>query len=380
MIRKILALIFIMTFFSSCSYIIPQSGPSTSTIMLSELTDENLTVIQLNPAFASLLNQSKENISEKINLFKTERYSPVIDKGDVLQVVIYESPPPVLFAESSTLTSGGVYAFNVPPQIVDDKGCITVPFIGRVYVKGKRIDEIINDIEENLKGKANNPQAVVQIVDFGSSYVTVFGNVAQSKKISLTYTNSTLLDILASAGGVTSPINKTIIQIDRGGRKLSIPLEDIIKNPELNTNVRPGDIITVAFKTQSATFLGASGKNDELEFEAKGINLSQGLGRAGGLQDDRAHAKGLFVFRFEDRDILEKAGIKPRGVAQDGKVPIIYNIDMTDTVSIFTLKNFYLKDGDIIYVATAPLIQYQKFLQMINATISPIFMIERMGK
>ncbi len=376
---KKLMILFIILFLPACSYFIPQSGPTTMTIMQSEMTDENFTVIKLNPSVALLLNQT-ESISKKINLFKTEKYSPVIDKGDVLQIVIYESPPPVLFAESSTFTSGGVYAFGVPPQIVDDAGYINVPFIGRVYVKGKKIDEIIKDIEGSLKNKANNPQVVVQIVDFGSSYVTVFGHVAQSRKIPLTYTNTTLLDILASAGGVTSPINKTIVQIDRGGIKLSIPLEDVIKNPEYNINVKPADIITVVFKTQSATFLGASGRNEELEFEAKGITLSQGLGRVGGLQDDRAHAKGLFIFRFEEREVLEKAGIKPRGVTQDGKVPTIFNIDMSDTESIFTLKNFYLKDGDIVYVATAPLVQYQKFLQMINATISPIFMIERMGK
>ena len=371
----------IFLFLPACSYFIPQSGPTTATIMQAEQADNNITVVKLTPALAMVLGNTKDNIKERLNLFKTEKYSPSIDKGDVLQIVIYESPPPVLYAESSTLTSGGVFAFSVPPQIVDDFGYINVPFVGRVvYVKGKKPHEIAREIEKNLKDKANNPQVLVQIADFASSYVTVFGHVAQSRKIALTYTNTTLLDVLASAGGVTSPVNKTIIQIDRQGNKISIPLEDIIKNPEYNINVKPGDIITVSFKTQLATFLGASGRNEEIEFEAKGITLSQGLGRAGGLQDDRAHAKGLFIFRFEEKNVHEKAGLKPSGVAQDGKVPTIYNIDMSDAESLFTLKNFYLKDGDIVYVATAPLIQYQKFLQLINATISPIFMIERIGR
>ncbi|MCX8077012.1 MAG: hypothetical protein N3C57_08285 [Aquificaceae bacterium] len=132
----------------------------------------------------------------------------------------------------------------------------------------------------------------------------MLGHVKEQRTVPLSYHISTLMDVLSLVGGPTTPISKTMVRIDREGRRVEFPLEAVIKNPEYNIYMQPGDVITLVYKTQSATFLGASGKNEELEFEAMGINLSQALGRVGGLQDDRAHAKGLFVFRLEDIEIL----------------------------------------------------------------------------
>jgi hypothetical protein len=61
-------------------------------------------------------------------------------------------------------------------------------------------------------------------------------------------------------------------------------------------------VSTAFYQPFSFTALGASGKNDEINFEAPGISLTQALGRIGGVQDSRADVKGVFVFRFEEPD------------------------------------------------------------------------------
>ena len=367
---------------SGCVHFFPQIGPTTAAIKNEFEENRYITLVELDPQLVTLFQPKGDNYERELQTFLTEKYTPVINAGDVIEINIYETPPAVLFTSQDLIpTSSGVSSFSVPPQMVDDRGYITVPFVGRIKVKEKRPEEVAQEIEKALSEKAHKPQVVVRILNFTSSFVSVFGQVKESKKVPLTYTNTTLLDVLSSAGGVTSPINKTLIQVDRNGHRIFLPLELIMKDPKYNIYLKPGDIVTVIYKTQYATFLGASGRNEDLEFEAMGISLAQALGRVGGLKEDTAHAKGLFVFRFEDKDILEKAKIPYKAYTKkDDKVPVVYNIDLSKPESLFVLKKFTLKDGDLVYIATAPSVQLQKFLQFVSSTIQPVFMIERMGK
>lgn len=378
-IKKILLFLVIISLFSGCSSFFPQVGPTTHSILHS--SNPYITLVELNPQLTSIFQQFVNNYETQIEYFFSKKYVPVIGTGDILEITIYETPPAVLFNVAIISGSGSTQGFAVPPQIVDDEGYITVPFIGRVLAKGKRPEELGEEIRKHLINKANNPYVVVKILSFNSSYVSVFGEVRESRKVPLTYTNTTLIDVLSSVGGVTSPVNKTLVQIDRNGQKLVIPLELVIKNPRYNINLAPGDIVTVYYKSQNAVFLGATEKNVDLEFEALGISLAQALGRVGGLKEDVAHAKGVFIFRFEDREILEKADISYKAYTKkDEKVPVVYTVDMTKPESLFVLKNFTLKDGDIVYIATAPSVQLHRFLSFVSSAIQPVFMIERMSR
>lgn len=372
-------------FMQGCSSIIPQSGPSTISIThQSSQSDSYITLVNLS---SSLVWKQKEkdrfNLNQKISKFMTEKFSPSLGAGDVLDITIYEQPPAVLFAQSTpqlSLTSAGIAVFNIPQQTVDDKGYITVPFVGRLYVAGKKPEEVASNIENMLKNKANKPSVVIRVTDYKSGTVSILGQVKESRKIALTYNTLTLLDALSAVGGPTSPVKKTVVKINRKNESIELPLELVVKNPEYNLNLLPGDIITVIHKSKTATFLGASGKNEEMEFEELGITLSQALGRVGGIQDDRAHAKGLFIFRMEDPEFLKELGIQPKAVTDKGTVPVVYNIDMSNPDSFFAIREFELKDKDIVYVSTAPAVQLRKFLQTISDIITPIFQVKILSR
>ncbi|WP_448588126.1 polysaccharide biosynthesis/export family protein [Thermocrinis sp.] len=375
--KTLVSFLILTIFFYGCSAVIPSAGPSTQEIK--NAPEELLTVIEVSPRIVGSMRLSNSDYKLLLKEFQTEKYSPRIGAGDLLEVVIYETPPPVLFTSQSPLAQG-VVAFNVPAQIVDDEGYIKVPFVGRVYVKDRTPEQVANEIEKALRGRANRPQAVVHIKSFFSSTVTLMGHVKENRLVPLTYSVSTLLDVLGALGGPTSPIHKTVVKVSRNSKEIAIPLEELLRNPELNINLRPGDVITVIFQNQSATILGATGKNVELDFEVTGITLSQALARAGGLRDDIAHAKGLFVFRFEDKDFLEKLSIPYKAYTKDGKVPVVYNIDLTRGENVLLLREFPVKDKDIIYVSTAPTVQIKKFLSTISDIIQPIFMIRALTR
>ncbi|MDI1472961.1 polysaccharide biosynthesis/export family protein [Thermodesulfovibrio sp. 1176] len=373
--KKIIVALSMVCFLSGCSGFLPQSGPMTNQVYSSavEVKSGNIepliTVVELNFKNVSLL---ESNLKFSVSEFKTDKYFPCFGIGDVVEVIIQEQYPPVLLpvAEKST-------AYVLPAQIITEDGTIVIPYVGKVVAKGKTVNQLSEEIKNAFKGKANNPTVIVRQLNADSSFVTVFGTVKESRKIQLGYNTTTILDVLAQAGGVVSPVEKTVVQIDRTGKKISLPLDEIIKNPELNLNVAPKDIITVVYKNQSVTVLGATGKNEEIEFEAKGINLNQLLARAGGLNPNLANAKGVFVFRFEGKDTVEKLKLTKAVETQKG-IPVVYNVDLSKPESFFTTKNFMVKDGDIVYVATAPSVQYQHFLNLITNTISPIFMIDRL--
>lgn len=373
--KKIIATLSIVCFLSGCSGFLPQSGPmfhqvhSSAVEVKSESIEPFITIVELNPKITSLL---ENNFNLSVSEFKRDKYFPCLGIGDAVEIIIQEQYPSVLFpvVEKST-------AYSIPVQVITEDGTIAIPYVGQVVAKGKTVNQLAEEINSALKGKANNPTVIVRQINADSSYVTVFGAVKESKKVQLGYNTTTILDILAQAGGVVSPVEKTLIQINRANKKISLPLDEIIKNPELNLNIAPKDTITVVFKNQSATVLGATGKNEEIEFEAKGINLNQLLARAGGLNSNLADVKGVFIFRFEDKNTVNRLNIAKVVETQKG-IPVVYNLDLSKPESFFTAKNFMVKDGDIVYVATAPSVQYQHFLNLITNTISPIFMIDRL--
>ena len=173
------------------------------------------------------------------------------------------------------------------------------------------------------------------------------------------------------AGGVRQPIQKVTIQLARGSKSGRMPLETIIKDPAQNVSLISGDVITAYFQPLSFTAMGAVGQNREVEFEGQGITLAQAMARVGGVQDNRADARGVFLFRFEDPKALPPEytkGIK----TTDGKVPVIYRINLTDPTAFLTAQNFPMHNKDVLYVSNATSVELQKFLNILVSAVYPV--------
>jgi polysaccharide export outer membrane protein len=182
------------------------------------------------------------------------------------------------------------------------------------------------------------------------------------------------MDALAAGGGVRQPVGKLSIQVTRGMAVQTLPLERVILEPKQNIRLMPGDVVTVMFQPFSYVVLGATGKNEEINFEVQGISLSQALARAGGLQDARSDARGVFVFRLEDPALLASApggSVKP-AFTLDGKVPVVYQLNLRDPMSFLAARSFPMRDKDVIYVANAASAELQKVLNLLASALYPI--------
>lgn len=294
-----------------------------------------------------------------------------VGPGDVIEVSVWEAPPAVLFGASITDSRGGMNSSRVTifqDQMVSSDGRINIPFAGSISVSGKTPQEIEAAVLNRLKDKANQPQVLARVTRNATANVTVIGEVTNSARVALTAKGERLLDALAASGGVRQPVGKTSIQITRDEIVQTLPLDLIIRDPRQNIPLQPGDVVTAIYQPLSFTALGATGKNEEIFFEAQGITLAQALARSGGLQDQRADAKGVFIFRYEEPLVLGVAS-ENRPLNTEGKVPVIYRVDLKDPLSFFVAQEFPIHNKDVLYVSNAPAAELQKFLNILTSVV-----------
>jgi polysaccharide export outer membrane protein len=256
-------------------------------------------------------------------------------------------------------------------------GTINIPFIGHLQVAGRSPRWIEEETARQLRAKANQPQVMLRVIKNATSAVTVVGEVGASGRIPLTARGERLLDALAASGGVRQAVNKISLQMTRGERVESMPLQRVIQDARQNILLQPGDVITALYQSFSFTVLGATGKNEEVNFETQGISLIQALARSGGFNDARADARAVFVFRFEDAKAMQwPASAK---TTPEGKVPVIYELDLKDPQSFFVGQNFAVQNGDVLYVANAPAAELQKFMNIVVSAFFPAAVLKSLS-
>ena len=361
---------------AACS-VLPTSGPSSREIKAG--AEVGIRVIDVDDTVTRQLQERRSQLLFSDVFPGAPASDQIVQPGDVLDISVWEAPPTVLFSSgsgSASLTqrdsvSGSGTTSNVttlPQQMVDAGGTIYVPFAGPIAVAGKTLPQIEAEITRQLARKANRPQVLARLAANNTAYVTIVGEVANSTRMSLTPRGEHLLDALAAAGGTRQAIGKITLQLTRGSTVHSLPLDTIIRDPRQNIALQPGDVVTALYQPLSFTALGATGKNDEVNFEAKGISLAQALARAGALLESRSNAEGVFIFRLESPAV---AGTTTAASPAE-QTPVIYHIDFKDPRALFLVQTFPMENKDVLYVANAPAAQLQKFLNLLVSTIYPI--------
>jgi polysaccharide export outer membrane protein len=154
----------------------------------------------------------------------------VFGAGDEVEVTVYGAPD--LSAHSR----------------VSSDGNISMPLIGYVRIAGLSSSEAEGAIEAKLRqgNVLNDPQVSVYVKDYGSSGISVAGEVAKPGFYSALGPHR-LFDVLQEAGGTTDKAANEVVISHRGqadARTLSIS-----KNPAemaaSNVDLKPGDTIVV---------------------------------------------------------------------------------------------------------------------------------------
>ena len=289
--------------------------------------------------------------------------------GDGLTVTAYEIGYPLFGSiAGSEATSDGPNATTrgFPVIIVPENGMIEFPYAGKIQVAGLSPDEVSRQLEALLRSKSRFIQILVTAQPGPGRAVLLSGDVARPGRVALSPARERLLDAVALAGGPTARRADTIVRLTRGSAAGELRLDEISADERQNVVLAPGDRVELARNTRTLTVLGAAQKVTEVPFDSVSLMLSEALARAGGPLDDKADARGVFIFRYENR----LRGGEP--VLQ----PVIYRLNLLDPASYFAAQRFQMRAKDVMLIANAQSNQISKFVQMINQLATPVLTVD----
>lgn len=294
--------------------------------------------------------------------------------GDVVEVSIFEAQAGGLFIPTEVAGSRPGNYITLPQQTIDKSGTITVPYAGRIQAAGRTKEVVEQDIVDKLSNRAIEPQVVITTVTSTSSEVAVTGDVNNAGKFPVTSSGDRVLDIIASAGGISSNSKETSVTLQRRGKVGTISYDKLQNTPAENIYVAPGDTILVNRERRTFTAFGASGLNGRFDFDETDLSLGDALGKAGGLLDSRADPGQVLIYRTVDRKTLDSIGVNTTRFPA-GDVPVIFRANMRDPASLFAAQKFTMQDKDILYITNADSTELLKFLNIVSsvsATVSGV--------
>lgn len=352
----------------------PVSGPSATDIKAGKPLDaEGLPfgVVKLTPEAVAILHQFEPK--GLAGAFRDTKPPASLNfgVGDALSVTIFEAAAGGLFIPTEAGVRPGNFV-TLPEQAIDNDGNITVPYAGAIRAAGRTATQVQNDIVAAIRNRAIEPQAVVNVTQQRTSLISVLGEVNAPARfaVSASGAGDRILDVITRAGGIKGQGFETWVMLERKGRHATVPFENLIMNSSNNIYVQPGDRIYVYREQQKFIALGATGQSGQFNFDAWRINLSEAVGKAGGLLDSQADPDATFLYRTEPRDVAERLGVDVSKFGNAATIPVIFSINLRDPGGFFLATKTQMRNGDIIFVSNARSVEVSKVLQYVRVILA----------
>lgn len=355
---------------------LPTAGPQASQLVSrahnAEARRLGVVLVDVTPTVVQVLKQEKPpSLNQAFG--QGTPFVPAIGVGDAVAVTIWEAgsgslfSTPVVTGQPMVPSHGTV----LPVQVVQPDGAITVPYAGRVPVVGLSPPQAEAAIRTRLLGKAIDPQVMVQVQPGAANSVMVTGGGSGGARVPLSVKGDRVLDAIAQVGGIRVSMDDAVIMVTRGAKTVAVPYAAILRDPNENIYLKGGDVLTVVARPPTFLALGAVQRNGQISFDADTISVSEAVAKSAGLSDSRSDPSGVFLFRFEPPALVRRLAPYTLGTVANGPVPVIYRFDFRDPSQMFLAGEFAMKDKDMLYVASAPLNDLEKFFTVIGSVLSP---------
>lgn len=314
---------------------------------------KDVTIIQLDDDnIASFSSPTKASRTTSIKASSNWEYR--LGVGDVLNIIVFDHP-------ELTLPAGPQRSAEESGFLVQADGSFYYPFIGRVEAKGLSIEDIRADVAKRLMDFVPDPQVVVRVAAFNSQKVLVTGEVVSPNRQALTTTPRTLVEAVNAAGGLKETADASQLTIQRGGTVYNVDFDGFLNagvranNPVLVT----GDIVRVPRrKTQEAFVLGQIKSPAAVDLSVDPITLTQAIARQGGLNELRADARGVFVFRA------------------NGQKMTVFQLETSSPKGMLLGTQFMLEPRDVVYVTRSPLQRWNDTITGLLPTVRSVSAVD----
>jgi polysaccharide export outer membrane protein len=289
--------------------------------------------------------------------------SDMISPGDVLGLTIWEN------VDDGLLVPTGQNATVLEEVQVDGSGFIFVPYAGRIKASGNTPETVRRIISEKLSDQTPDPQVQVRRLAGDGATVAIAGSINAQGVYPIERPTRTLAAMLANAGGVSIRPEIAQVTVVRGNQSGSIWFEDLYDNPGHDIALRAGDRIFVEEDSRSFTALGATGSQNQVQFQSQAISAIEAIAQVGGLSTTLADPTGVFIFRNEPQEIANQLTGRNDLV---GTQRFVYVLDLTQPNGVFMARDFAIRDEDTVYVTEAPFSQFNKTIAALTGSLSAV--------
>jgi len=284
------------------------------------------------PRIKDIQKKSKDNLKE---LIAEDTYYYTLGYGDIINIALTD----IEDIDGS---------YTISPD-----GSVTIPYIGQVVVKDKTKEEAQEFINNVLKDLYQEPETIVKIEAYNSSYVYLTGSVNRPQSILLSEQPLKLLDSLMRAGYVKDQksYNKKAL-LRRGDEVYDINLYQLLElnKTELNIYLRKEDVLHIRESDVDQAYAFGAFTRPGPVAVYKDLTLTELFSKQG-INQSTAKTKAIYVLREDVKKFLHVN---------------IYEIDLRNPGALVAANNFYILPNDIVYIPSTKLVEWNKVISLLT--------------
>ncbi len=286
------------------------------------------------PKFEDIKKKKDKNLSK---LMEENKYYYSIGPGDIINISITDIED-----------IDGSYT-------ISPNGDVTIPYVGQVVINDKTKEEAQAFINDVLKTFYQEPETIVKIEQYNSSYVYITGAINRPLSILLSEQPLKILDALIKAGYIKDQKSyiKTAL-LRRGDEVYEIDLYELLNknNTKLDIFLRKDDVLHVSESdTDQAYAFGEFTTSGPISVY-KDLTLTELLATKG-INKATAKTKNIYVMREDPTKFLYVD---------------IFSINLNNPAALLAANNFYILPDDIVYIPQTRLVKWNNVISLLTPT------------